>query len=68
MFVCLCNFEFSPNQAAMSTKISMVVLFRLRSYSTKWKENFVPLLTHSSAFAKVHIEKSDVIVNSIIGR
>ena len=27
------NMFFSPNQAAMSTKISIVVLFRLRSYS-----------------------------------
>ena len=27
------NMYFSPNQAAMSTKISIVVLFRLRSYS-----------------------------------
>ena len=64
----------SPNHAAISTMISTIVLLRVRSYSESTKVRFalcVPffcsvLLTHSCTFPEVHIEKGNVIVQSIV--
>ena len=63
----------SPNHAAISTMISTIVLLRVRSYSesTKvrvalWIRFFCSVLTHSCTFPEVHIEKGNVIVQSIV--
>ena len=63
----------SPNHAAISTMISTIVLLRVRSYSesTKvqvalWFRFFCSVLTHSCTFPEVHIEKGNVIVQSIV--
>ena len=62
------NMFFSPNQAAMSTKISIVVLFKLRSYSeTEIAKNFLAfILTQYHTLPKEHIQKSNIILNDIV--
>ena len=64
----------SPNHAAISTMISTIVLLRVRSYSESTKVQVAlgirfscsVLLTHSCTFPEVHIEKGNVIVQSIV--